>query len=98
MLHAEALMYCFALTHRGPPKLKELVGIATKRCQPLENGNAKALSELEADKLRGQTPGWRIMHEEGGNLVLTQDWKVDAFALHRTVHPDNLSPRQADGL
>ncbi|KAK9793211.1 hypothetical protein WJX73_009509 [Symbiochloris irregularis] len=64
---------------RGPPRLKELVGLATKRCVPCENGNATALSEPEANKLRGQTPGWRIIHDEGGNLVLQHEWKVNNF-------------------
>ena len=56
--------------------MKKLVGLASKRCIPCEGKDVKALDLAAADKLRSQTPGWRILQEEGGTLRLRQDWKV----------------------
>ena len=63
----------------GPPGMKNLIGLATKRCISCEGKDAAALDMSGADKLRGQTPGWRII-EHTGSLSLRQDWKVTTLA------------------
>lgn len=53
--------------------MKRLVGLATKSCK---GSNLAALDQAGADKLRGQTPGWRLIEAETGQLSIRQEWKV----------------------
>lgn len=61
---------------RGPDGMKRLVGLATKSCK---GSNLAALDQAGADKLRGQTPGWRLIEAETGQLSIRQEWKAKDF-------------------
>lgn len=63
-------------SRRGPEAMKKFVGLAAKRCIPCEGKDVQALDIVAADKLRSQTPGWRIVQGDSGQLSLRQDWKV----------------------
>ena len=64
------------LSSRGPDGLKKLVGLATKKCTPCEGKDAKAMDSEQANKLRNQVPGWRLVQTAGGHLSLRQDWQA----------------------
>ena len=64
------------MSGRGPDGLKKLVGLATKKCTSCEGKDAKAMDSEQANKLRNQVPGWRLVQTAGGQLSLRQDWQA----------------------
>ncbi|QDZ20294.1 transcriptional coactivator/pterin dehydratase [Chloropicon primus] len=64
---------------KPPEKIKEIIGLAKKRCIPCEGKDIKALTESEADLLRKQVPGWKLEKAEGNSLRLNCDWKFKNF-------------------
>ena len=64
------------MSGRGPDGLKKLVGLATKKCTSCEGKDAKAMDSEQANKLRNQVPGWRLVQTAEGQLSLRQDWQA----------------------
>ena len=64
--------------NKPPEKIKDIVGLAKKKCVPCEGG-AKALEEGEAELLRKQTPGWKLLKGEDGVPKLKCEWKMRNF-------------------
>ena len=80
---AAALDSCSA---GAPDALKNIVGLATKKCKACEGKDTQALTNDEADKLRQQVPGWRLVQGQDGVLSIRQDWKVTLRCEHGSQH------------
>ena len=59
--------------------MKQHLGLAAKKCVPCKEGKAKALSDIEVNSYRNQTPGWQIITNAQGHRCLRQQWKVKNF-------------------
>lgn len=59
--------------------MKQHLGLAAKKCVPCEAGNAKALTDVEVNSIRNQTPGWQVIKNAQGHQCLRQLWKVKNF-------------------
>lgn len=59
--------------------MKKHLGLAAKKCVPCEAGTAKALTDVEVNSIRNQTPGWQVITNAQGHRCLQQQWKVKNF-------------------
>lgn len=59
--------------------MKQHLGLAAKKCVPCEAGTAKALTDVEVNSIRNQTPGWQVIKNAQGHQCLRQQWKVKNF-------------------
>ncbi len=64
---------------KPPDAIKDLVGLEKKRCIPCEGKDVKPLTIEEADLLRKQCAGWKIIKGEDENLRIQCDWKFKNF-------------------
>lgn len=60
--------------------MKQHLGLAAKKCVPCEAGTAKALTDVEVNSIRNQTPGWQVIKNAQGHQCLRQLWKVKNFS------------------
>lgn len=64
---------------KPPDKIREFVGLTSRRCVPCEGGNVAQLDEKEVERLRQQVPGWRVATDARGAPCIRQEWKVKGF-------------------
>lgn len=60
---------------RGPDGLLQLVGLSARKVSK----DAPLLPEIDVNKFRNQTPGWKLLKNEQGVAFLRQEWKVKDF-------------------
>ncbi len=66
--------------HRPPDKIKEIVGLSSKRCIPCEGGDEPKLSEHDIERLKKQVPGWKLAVDRTGVQCIRCQWTVRNFA------------------
>ena len=59
--------------------MKQHLGLAARKCIPCEAGTAKAMTDIEVNSIRNQTPGWQVVKNPQGHQCLRQQWKVKNF-------------------
>uniref|UniRef100_A0A7S3E200 4a-hydroxytetrahydrobiopterin dehydratase n=1 Tax=Chloropicon laureae TaxID=464258 RepID=A0A7S3E200_9CHLO len=64
---------------KPPDAIKDLVGLSKKKCIPCEGKDVKPLTIEEADLLRKQCAGWKVVKGEDDKLRINCDWKFKNF-------------------